>query len=146
MGAALAFKNEPDYRVVYLKETDFEQRMNDVYLSKQTYKGAPFYFDILSELIDIEALLFLEIVKENPHKYSFTQNEIEEYEQRIVVLEDIEAAITILARADEGFLELFQRDVYNYLMEKQMSFFMGDGYYKEREGALLKNSPTIEVW
>jgi hypothetical protein len=146
--SSLVLRPDSDYRVIYLREADFEQRMADVYTQKQTEKGAPFLDDMLVELIDIEAILFLEKARENPFQFGLSESEIDSLEQQIVLEDNLETAYTVLwDRAGRDFIELFQRDVRRYLMDNQISFFETDEVYRRsRQDAVLRNSPIIEVW
>lgn len=149
--SALALRLETDYRIVYMKEDLFSEHITNVYIATHTENGAPFFDQIVSELLEIRALLLIEVLKreslESDNKPDITYEELEELEGRIEQYGDMEAAVSVLHRFEEpGFLELFHRDVYYYLMEKQLAFFMREKEYQQRKESISKNEPVTEVW
>lgn len=148
MSMLLAANKELAYRVAYLREADFEEKMRSVYIGKQTATEAPFLGEILVEMIDIQALVFLEVIRENPQDFDISSEALSDLEFRIYVQEDSDAAMSILSMADPRFLDSFQRDVYRFLMDNHMSFYIEDLYTvrKSRKDSILKNPPVLNVW
>lgn len=137
---------ESDYRVAYLLETNFEQRINDVYIAKQTTRRAPYFHDMLAELIDIEATIYLEKIKHNPHESPFTDDELVMLEDMIVISQDFEAACELLLSRDPRYIQQFEYDVYQYLMDKRISFVHQDFNYRHTDIIKFENDAIVDVW
>ena len=145
LNAMTATLNEREYRIIYLMESEFEQRMKDVYIATQNDKGAPFLDDMIQELLDIEALLFLEYMKRRPSNYEIRKEDIENLRMDILG-GDFEAVVYVFERCDRYFSEMFERDVVNFLMEKQLSFFERIHPFGSRSDSYLYNQPVVSVW
>lgn len=132
---------EIDYRIVYMKEQDFERKVQDVYIAKQTYYRPPFFIDILMELIDIEAALFM--LHSRDEFEDLTEREYDDL-YRKVEAEDPEAINYVYERMDKRFIECFARDLYLHLTSHQLAFLEND-VYKEEEW-VVHASPIQSVW
>lgn len=137
----LAMREEVDYRIIYMAERQFKERVEDVYIAKQTTKKAPSFHDILQELIDVEACLF--VLHREEEFCDFTEEQRKELIHRIES-EDIEALELVLSRLDKYFIEMFAKDLYLFLVSNQYSFFEHDPY--DPEHIEVYNSSIQPVW
>lgn len=134
-------QREVDYRIIYISEREFAERVNDVYISKQTAKRPPFFNELLEELVDIEAAFF---VMQNREVFNdLNDDEVDEL-LNLVVAEDPNAIQKVFERIDPHFIELFARDLYLHLMVTGLTFFERDFYitHSVRE----YHSPLQSVW
>lgn len=132
---------ELDYRVVYMMETDFENRVRDVYVAKHSHRRAPLFIDILAELVDIEAALFM-----LHHREAFSELSEAEYGEmyRKVEAEDMDAIHFAYSRMSEEFVECFAKDLFIYLKNNKISFLEEDFY--DSNDTLSHNSAIQSVW
>lgn len=132
---------EIDYHIVYMMEKDFEKRVEEIYIAKQTHQRAPLFIDILEELVDLEAALFL-----IHHKEAFAEFSEPEYDALLARVEggDTEAIQLVCERMNRNFIEKFAQDLYTHLMLNQLSFLEIDIYDKNER--YTHNSPIQNVW
>lgn len=132
---------EVDYRIIYMDEASFERRVYDVYMAKQTHHRAPYFVDILEELIDVECALFLLHRRED-----FNNLSEDEYDTLYKMTEsgDPEAIQLVCEKMDATFVEQFARDLFLHLMERQFVFMERDLYRKD--DVQTHNQVLQEVW
>lgn len=132
---------EIDYRIVYMKESDFEKRVNEIYIAKQTHQRAPFFVDILVELVDIEAALFM--IHHRDAFAEMSEREFDELYQRVEG-EDTDSIQLVCERMDRNFVERFAKDLFLHLTNHQLAFMEQDVYDR---GEWFIHNPSIQkVW
>ena len=132
---------EVDYRIVYMKEKDFENRVNEVYHAKQTYRRAPYFMDILEELVDLEASLYM---LHNEEAFMDFSESARDDLYRQVEGGDFEAIQTVLGRMDRDFLEKFAKDLFLYLFNHHFTFLERDLY--NNQDVVMHNPAVQRVW
>lgn len=137
----LAMREEVDYRIIYMAERQFKERVEDVYIAKQTHLKAPAFHEILQELIDVEACLF--VMHREEAFCDLTEEKRTELIQRIEA-EDMEALEFVLERLDKRFVEMFAKDLFLFLVSNQYSFFERDPWDKEH--VAIYNSSIQSIW
>lgn len=137
----LAIREEVDYRVIYMAERQFDERVRDVYIAKQTTKKAPTFHEILQELVDIEACLF---VLHREEAFSDLTEDGRRDLINLIEAEDMGALDFVLSRLDARFVEMFAKDLFLYLVSNQYSFFEQDPWDKEH--VVTHNSSIQSVW
>lgn len=135
----LATREDIDYRVIYMAERNFKQRLEDVYIAKQTHQRPPIFHALLEELVDIEAALF---VMHHPEAFS----DFTEEGQEMLILEveagNEEMQALVFERMDRRFVEMFAKDLYLMLVSHQYAFFEQDVYdsnYKRFHNACIQS-------
>lgn len=137
----LNIQTDVDYRLIYMREREFSNRVFDVYIAKQTYKRAPYFDEILSELMDIEVWIFLlesEMVK---------QVLSEEYRLsliRRIEKDDHEATSEVFHLMDNHFIETFARDLFLFLLSHNLCFLERDFY--DSSQVEERNMPLQDIW
>lgn len=143
---ALASRFDVDYRVIFKHEGEFARRLNDVYIAKYTNVAAPFFDEIFEELLTMAASIFSDELVENIDQYDIDLQSALHLQNTLIVHDDVEAAMNILHHHGRDFLQLFERDVYQYLIHHQITFYERTSAYHDRRDATLRNPPVIEVW
>lgn len=138
-------RHEADYRLIFLMETAFCARINDVYLARGAFGNAPFLEDVIFEMCDLAVLLFVEHMHTPELFNTLDLFHIEQIRQH----GDPEMAVEFINKyIPPTFLDLFQRDVYLYLLANQINFFVkpinrAEATFKESR---LLNPTIIQVW
>lgn len=138
----LAMREDVDFRLIYMDEVRFQERVRDVYVAKQTMKKPPKFKEILEELMDIQASLFLQHEGERVFG-DFTQEERERMLERIDA-EDLDTLDLVYERFNPRFIEMFAQDLFLYLMANQFMFFEED--ILDRHHIDVHNSCLQQVW
>lgn len=132
---------EVDYRIIYMSEREVGDRIHDVYRGLQTELKPPIFLEILREMVDVEASLFL---MHHPEAFDeLTEVEIERL-QNSLAEEEPSAIHFVCERINQNFLELFTRDLYYYLIEHNLFFVEQDLYSKNI--TTLHNQSVRSVW
>lgn len=130
-----------DYRLIYMLEQDFEERVRDVYTAKATVHRPPVFLDVLGELIDLEALIFFNMYDEH-------FKDMDDYERlalrEALNAEDPHAIAFVMERMDSRFVEMFARDLYLFLKSNFLFFLERDHY--SMDYTHIHNSPLHSIW
>lgn len=140
--SSLSTVNDVDYRLIYMQEQDFAQRVRDVYIAKQGVKKPPTFHSMLEEFIDIQAYLLIEHYPEEKFG-DCTEAKLNELREG-VKKEDPKAIEFVLRRFDLRFIEMFEEDLLKYLKHNQYAFFEQDPY--DRSYKVIHNSSLQNVW
>lgn len=147
---AVATREDVDYRFIFREGVweMFERKIGLIYFACSTENGAPFLDDIVDELWQVMVEVYLADLKvSNPEEHQKFQH-ISDYLENSgdIRLGMDEAREFIFQNADKYFLDMFHRDLLLYLFQNQMSFFLREGPYEERQGKQLYNSAIVGVW
>jgi hypothetical protein len=137
----LAIREDIDYRLIYMNERAFHGRVSDVYVAKQTHQRPPYFHDILEELVDIEAGLFL---LHSPEAFSDMSEYKRKELEKLVQVEDPDAIAIVFERMSVNFIEMFAKDLFLFLLSHNLAFLEKDFYnpiFVDEH-----NRPIQEVW
>ena len=143
---ALQTRIEPDYRIVFHREWEFEQLMKDIYNGCQSADRHPTINQMFEELLSFGALIFAEMALENPAFYNLDAETINECVYRIKSYGDVESVDLLWNKTDDHFRHFLFHDLYCYLVAHQLSFFMVDDTVSLRPHWKLMNQAVVEVW
>lgn len=129
------------YHINYLLGTDFERRLYDAYIGYSTSKRPPFIEDIFQETAQMEALLVLESVKQNPWEIGMGHDDWDSV-QELVWENDGTSSLDVLAGVSNNEVDMIIRDVMRVFYKYHLSSLIGKG--TGHEGFI--NEPVKEVW
>lgn len=142
---SLIHHHDVDYRLIYLLEDAVRERIDNIYMSRSHQRIPPFFEEIILDMCDLAALLYVERVGQTG-----TLGHLDmEYISIIRQTGDPELAILFLQQhAPSNFLDEFQRDIHLYLLAHNLNFFLRPFNRFEatfRESRLI-NPTIIQVW
>lgn len=145
---SLIERKDVDYRLIFLLEEHIVRRIRDFYFSRRSHGLAPFFEEIMFDMCDLVVLLFVEYMKDEGRTNELDAVQYDTIEH-IRKSGDPDLALEFIrVHTPSNFLDLFQRDMYLFLLNNQLNFFMKPLNRYEatcRESRLL-NPAIVQVW
>lgn len=134
-----------EYHIAYLLGTEFETRMFDMYIGLGTSDRPPYLEDIFIETSQMQALIFLESVKNEPARMGLSSIEWKDL-HREVWHNDDHAKMNVLMNVSKNELDNVAHDILLYLTKYRMSTLTRQNGALYSYQANLIHSPFKEVW
>ena len=129
------------YHINYLLETKFDKRLYDAYIGYSTSRRPPYIEDIFEETMQMQALLLLESVKENPWTAGYVEEQWEVVQESVWEDDGI-AKLEVLGGYSDDEVDAIIRDILGFFYRNQLSTLTG----KNTGYIAFINAPLKEVW
>jgi hypothetical protein len=129
----------------YLLGTDYDRRLWDVYTGMSNIERPAYLDDILRETTQMQALLVLENVKEEPSQLLLSEEDWYLLHEK-VWQDDEMAKLEVLEYAKRDHLEEVYYDILSYIEWHRLSILIRRNEWAALNQAILVNSPVTEIW
>ncbi|PGQ88238.1 hypothetical protein [Priestia megaterium] len=134
-----------EYHLAYLLGTEFERRMYDLYVGLGTAERPPFLEDIFLETTQMQALILLESVRENPGELHLSKKEWDELHIHVWHDNDM-AKLHVLSKVSKEEVDNVAHDIFYYLCKYRMSVLTKRNKGNMSYQAGFMHPPIMEVW
>lgn len=134
-----------EYHLAYLLGTEFEKRMYDMYIGMGTTERPPYLEDIFIETNQMQSLLLLESIRNEPEKMHLSEQEWDELHTAVWQDDDF-AKMNVLMMMSKNELDNIVHDIFHYFQKYRMCILTKQNGATNFHQAKLLHSPLTRVW